>query len=150
VADATTASRVVELIREVQLDSAEHAERLGIPSKAAPRYLAGLEMLIQRLCEPANRRILLLDGPVVLGRARWDALFGTPMRELIYSVFWAGMQQGDVRSELVEPLAYMLYGALQEMALAIGQAKDPEVARSEFGAAAVWVLERLLQRRDGE
>ena len=122
----------------------------GIPSKATPRYLTGLEMLIERLCEPANRQILLLDGPVVLGRRRWDELFGTPMRELIYSVFWAGMQKGDVPSELVEPLAYMLYGALQEMALAIGQAKDPEIARSEFGAAAVWVLERLLRRRHGE
>jgi AcrR family transcriptional regulator len=143
--EAVLEGRVAELIDAVKLDSGDHAERLGISSKAPPRYLAGLEMLIQRLCEPANRQILLLDGPVVLGRTRWDTLFGAPMRELIFSVFWAGVQRGNVSRELVEPLSYMLYGALQEMALAIGQAKDHEVARAQFGAAAVWVLERLLR-----
>lgn len=143
--EAVLEGRVAQLIRAVKLDSGDHAERLGIPSKAAPRYLAGLQMLIERLCEPANRQILLLDAPVVLGRARWDALFGAPMRELIFSVFWAGVQRGDIRPELVQPLSYMLYGALHEMALAIGHAKDPEVARAEFGTAAVWVLDRLLR-----
>jgi AcrR family transcriptional regulator len=146
--EAVLSERVAALIHAVQQDSADHAEQLGIPSKAPPRYLAGLEMLIQRLCEPPNRRILLLDGPVVLGRAVWDELFAGPMRKLIYSVFWAGVLKGDVRPELVEPLSYMLYGALQEIALAIGQAKAPEAARAEFGAAAFWVLERLLRSPD--
>lgn len=142
--EAVLEARVAAVIASVREDSALHADRLGIPSRAAPRYLAGLQMLIDRMCEPANRRILLLDGPVVLGRARWDALFGTRMRELIRTVFWAGFIRGEIEEDLVDPISYMLCGALQEMALAIGQASDTEAARARFGAAASWVLERLL------
>ena len=108
--------------------------------RRSPRYVAGLEILLDALCEPASRRILLIEGPVVLGRERWQELWGAPMRSLLRSTF----ARSDVGEPLLDPLAHVLYGALQEMALAIGEADDPAAARRRFGAAARWVLEKLL------
>jgi len=148
--EAVLESQVSEVIRAVQRESAARAGFLGVSSKAAERYVVGLEILISQYCEPSTRQILLLDGPTVLGRVRWDELFGAPMRDVIRRAFWAGASRGEVNAELVEPLSHMLYGALREIAFAIGDADDPEDSRAEFTLAAAWVLERLLQRPSNE
>jgi len=135
------------LIGDIKLRSRERAESAGLSRKAVPRYVAGVEILIDRLCEPTTRRILLMDGPVVLGRDRWYEVWGEPMRDLGRGVFRDAALRGDVATELVEPLGQMLYGALQEAALAIGDAADPDAARRVFGAAAEWVISGLLQPR---
>jgi len=138
--EAVFAARVQEIIRESRGRSAERMDRLGLSMRTAPRYVAGLDILLDALSEPASRRILLIDGPGVLGRVRWGELWSEPMRWLLHSTF----VHSEISPHLVEPLTHMLYGALQEVALAIGEAEDPAVARQGFGAAARWVLRKLL------
>jgi AcrR family transcriptional regulator len=138
--DAVFKARVQEIIRESRGESAQRMDRLGLSKYQVSRYLAGFEILIDSLCEPASRRILLIDGPVVLGRARWQELWGEPMRFLLDTTF----VHSDISPHLIEPLTHMLYGALQEMALAIGEADDPTTAKEHFGAAAQWVVRKLL------
>jgi len=62
------------------------------------------------------------------------------MRQLLRSTF----EHSDIGPDLVEPITHMFYGALQEVALVIGEAEDPAAARQRFGAAARWVLRKLL------
>ena len=143
--EAVVETRISDLIKTVKRQSGEQMDRLGVPRKAVPRYAAGLEILIDGLCKPANRRILLIDGAAVLGHERWSELWGARMLDLVRSVFRDAFKRGDIKPELVEPLSHMLYGALQEMALAIGHASDPDAARERFGAAAQWVLESVLR-----
>lgn len=139
--EAVFEARVEEIIRESRAESAVRMDRLGLSIRgAAPRYVAGLDILLDALGEQASRRILLIDGPGVLGRERWEELWSEPMHALLHTTF----EHTDISPELVEPLTHMLYGALQEVVLAIGGAEDPSAARKQFGAAAGWVLRKLL------
>jgi AcrR family transcriptional regulator len=139
---------VTDLVHNAKERSKQEMRRLGVSSKAPPRYVVGLDILLDGLCDPAVRRVVLTDGPVVLGRERWQALWGERMLELVRGVFRDSFRRGDIKPELVEPLAHLLFGALQETALAIGHADDPERARADFGAAARWMLENLLRGPD--
>lgn len=143
--EAVVETLVTRLIKSAKGNSRREMERRGISDKAPARYVAGTEILIDGLCEPAVRQVVLSDGPVVLGRERWSELWGDRMLALMRIVFRDAFRRGEIKPELVEPLAHMLYGALQETALAIGHADDPERARAEFGAASRWLLESLLK-----
>lgn len=143
--EAVVETLVTRLVDSAKDNSKREMERRGISDKAPARYVAGTEILIDGLCEPALRQIVLSDGPVVLGRERWSELWGDRMLGLMRIVFRDAFRRGEIKPELVEPLAHMLYGALQETALAIGHAADPERARAEFGAASRWLLESLLK-----
>ena len=145
--DAVATERVENLVERVKAQSGEEMERLGVSRNAWKRALAGIEVLLDGLCDPANRRILLLDGPAVLGRPRWHEIWGTPMLRLLRGIFRHAGERGDIAPELVEPLTHMLYGALQETALAIASAEDSDAARERFGEAARWVIEALLAPR---
>jgi AcrR family transcriptional regulator len=143
--EAVVETLVTRLIESAKANSKLEMERRGISDKAPARYVAGTEILLDGLCEPAVRQVVLSDGPVVLGRERWSELWGDRMLGLMRIVFRDAFRRGEIKPELVEPLAHMLYGALQETALAIGHAHDTERARAEFGAASRWLLESLLQ-----
>lgn len=144
--EAVFEDRVTELIRSAKGESKAHVERLGVSSKAPARYQAGLDILIDSLCEPTCRAILLVQGPAVLGRGRWQQVWGERMLGLVRSVFRDFFKRGAIKPELVEPLAHMLYGALHEIALAIAEADDPAAAREEFRDAAHWVMDAMLRQ----
>jgi AcrR family transcriptional regulator len=144
--EAVFEDRVSELTRTAKSESKAHTERLGISAKAPARYQAGLDILIDSLCDPASRAILLVEGPAVLGRTRWQEVWGARMLELVRSVFRDFFRRGAIEPELVEPLAHMLYGALHEMALAIAEEDDPAAAREGFRDAAQWVMNALLRQ----
>jgi AcrR family transcriptional regulator len=131
--EAVVESLVTRLIESAKENSKLEVARLGLPHRAPRRYVAGTEILIDGLCEPAVRQVVLTDGPVVL------------MLGLVRLVFRDAFRRGELEPELVEPLAHMLYGALQETALAIGHADDTDRARAEFGAASRWLVENLVR-----
>jgi AcrR family transcriptional regulator len=108
-------------------------------------FEAVLETRVQELTDPATQRIVLMEGPVVLGRARWDQLWGERVLRLATSIFRDARHRGAVKPELVDPIGHLMYGALQEAVHAITHADDPACARQEFGEAARWVLEHLLR-----
>jgi AcrR family transcriptional regulator len=143
--EAVVETRVKELTDRTRALSGDAMERLGEPRKAWPRALAGLEVLLDGLSEPATQRIVLMEGPVVLGRARWDQLWGERVLRLARGIFRDAERRGHVKPELVDPIGHLMYGALQEAVHAIVHADDSAAARQEFGEAARWVLERLLR-----
>ena len=90
----------------------------------------GAEAWLEACTEPEVRRIVLLDGPAVLGWEHW--------REI-------GMRYGLGLVDRLEPqpvraLAHVLIGAIDEAALYVATAEDQAAARAEVGA----VLDRLL------
>ena len=90
--------------------------------------------------EPDVRRILLADGPVVLGWDAWRELITKYGLGLTEQLLQAGMDAGALRVQPVRPLAIVLAGALNEAAIYVADAEDPEVARAEVRA----VLEHVL------
>lgn len=93
--------------------------------------------------DPAVQRIVLLDGPSVLGWEEWrrvDARNGT---RSLRNQLETAMAQGAVPRQPAAPLARVLAGALNEAALEIALAADRRAARRAVGRAVDTLLDGL-------
>lgn len=86
------------------------------------------------------QRIVLVDGPRVLGGQAWDELVDRYGRGLLEEWLTRAAQAGDTDPLPAGPLARLLIAMLTEAGLAIARAADPAGARAELGQ----VLDRLL------
>jgi hypothetical protein len=93
--------------------------------------------------DPVVRRILLIDGPSVLGWDRWRAMGERPLG-FIRAVLQAVADEGGLRPDLVEPLAHVVLAAIDEVALLVAQSADPEAAMRSGSDAIDELLRRLL------
>jgi AcrR family transcriptional regulator len=94
---------------------------------------AGAEMFLQACTEPEAQRIVLLDGPSVLGWDRWREIAAEHGLGLIEATLQAAIDAGAIAEQPVRPLAHVLMGALDEAAMLVARAEDPERMRAEVG-----------------
>lgn len=94
---------------------------------------AGAEMFLQAATEPEAQRIVLLDGPSVLGWDRWREIAAEHGLGLIEATLQAAVDAGAIPPQPVRPLAHVLMGALDEAAMLVARAEDPEAMRAEVG-----------------
>jgi AcrR family transcriptional regulator len=94
---------------------------------------AGAEMFLQAATEPEAQRIVLLDGPSVLGWDRWREIAAEHGLGLIEATLRAAIEAGAIGEQPVRPLAHVLMGALDEAAMLVARAEDPERMRDEVG-----------------
>lgn len=93
-------------------------------------------------CErPEVRRIVLIDGPSVLGWERWRQICQPHILGLVEGVLGQGMEAGTLVPLPVKPLAHILLAIADEAALYVTAAKDPAAARRDVVA----ILRPLLQ-----
>ncbi len=88
-------------------------------------------------------RIMLKDGPAVLGWTRWREIDAQHFGGGIESVVAAAMRQGLIREQPVEPLARLILGAVTEAAMACGAADDPPAAAQSYAQAFEALLDGL-------
>ncbi|HMJ72129.1 MAG TPA: helix-turn-helix domain-containing protein [Solirubrobacterales bacterium] len=94
---------------------------------------AGAEMFLQAATEPEAQQIVLLDGPSVLGWDRWREIAAAHGLGLIEATLQAAIEAGAIADQPVRPLAHVLMGALDEAAMLVARAEDPERMRAEVG-----------------
>ncbi len=104
---------------------------------------AGAETFLQACTEPEAQRIALLDGPSVLGWDRWREIAAEHGLGLIEATLQAAIEAGAIRDQPVRPLAHVLMGALDEAAMLIARAEDPEQMRTEVGRTLDTLLAAL-------
>jgi AcrR family transcriptional regulator len=127
----------------------ELAERIaaGALSSGASEPLAamqaGAEEFLQACTEPEAQRIALLDGPAVLGWDRWREIAAKHGLGLIEASLRAAIEAGAVADQPVRPLAHVLMGALDEAAMLVARAEDPERMRAEVGRTLAALLAGL-------
>jgi AcrR family transcriptional regulator len=120
--------------------------RLGEVAAAAPAddtaaaLVAGVDAWLDACAEPEVQRIVLLDGPAVLGWQRWREVGLRHGLGLVTALLTEAMAAGDIPEQPVAPLAHVLIGALDEAALYVALADDPRRARGEVGT----VLRRVV------
>ena len=85
------------------------------------------------------QRIVLLDGPAVLGWQRWREVARHGLG-LVTALLTETMAAGEIPAQPIPALAHVLIGALDEAALYVALAADPARARAEAGE----VLRRLV------
>lgn len=102
--------------------------------------LAGMNTFLDACLQPDTYRIVILDGPSVLGWAGWSSKDHDQPRELMTSGLEELMKTGVIERQPVDILAHLLLGAMTEAAMLIAVADDHEDTRREVGAG----LERLV------
>lgn len=91
--------------------------------------------------EPDVRRIVLLDGPAVLGWARWRELCQPFVLSLVQGLLDRAVADGAIDDLPTRALAHGLVAMADEAALYVAEADDRVSARADVLA----VVERVLQ-----
>jgi AcrR family transcriptional regulator len=93
------------------------------------------------LCEePEVQRIALIDGPSVLGWARWREICSRHVLGLVEAMLVQGMEDGSLERQPVTPLAHVLLAVADEAAMYLASAEDPATTRQELRG----IVRRLL------
>jgi AcrR family transcriptional regulator len=103
----------------------------------------GTEAFLDACLEPAVQRIVLLEGPSVLGWETWHEIDMAHGLGMVTAVLEMAMQAGVIRRAPVDPLAHILLGGLNEAAMLMASSPDPEAARAQTGKALRVLIDGL-------
>ena len=134
-----------ELFRAVfeQLEGevTEHVAHQALTSDDPLEQLRrGTRAYLDACIDPAVQRVVLLDGPSVLGWETWQEIEQRYGYGLVLAGVEAAIGAGLISAQPVEPLAHVLFGALTEAGMVVARADEPRTARAEMEAA----MDRLL------
>jgi len=126
------------------------AEIAALPVPAATRAMADpLDMIaaetrryLLAATEPSRKRILLIDGPAVIGWRKWreidDRFFGAGARTAMTRVLGAGAQ-----ARKIDAVTHLVMGAVMEACLVCATAPEPKKAARELSSGLRKMLEGL-------
>jgi hypothetical protein len=122
-------------------DPQVHDEMLVATAEASAATEGTLEMLnagfgvfLDWVLEPAVQRILVTDGPAVLGLARFVELDERYALEPSVQALEAANASGLLRVEDPQTLVLLLFGAMTRAGLLIASSPDPKATRDAVGA----------------
>ncbi|WP_239308544.1 MULTISPECIES: TetR/AcrR family transcriptional regulator [unclassified Frankia] len=100
----------------------------------------GFQSFLDICTDSDFQRIVLVDGPAVLGHDAWDVLVERYGYRLLAEWLNKAIDEGRIDPLPIAPLTRVLAAVLSEASLLIGRASEPATARREAGE----VLDRLL------
>jgi len=109
------------------------------------QLVAGLQGFLTAALEPEVQRIILVDGPAVLGWNDWRELEARYGVTVIEAALEMAMDQGTIRTQPRRELAHLILAAVDEAALLVAHSDDPEAARRNASEALGQLLEGLRQ-----
>lgn len=109
-------------------------------------FVAGIDAFLDACLRPEVRRILLVDGPAVLGWEAWSTIDARHALAQIEAGLAALMEAGLLSPQPVKPLAHLLHGAIAEAARFVVNADNPQNAKQEIQASLRHLLTALVQR----
>lgn len=126
----------------------EAAKNLADPADGAFNQLCqGLIGFLDASLTPDVQRILLIDGPAVLGWSRWRELESVYGLGAIRVMLERAIDEGDLAAnQPVAVLAHVLLAAAEEAAMFIANAPDQQDARNESVRALTALLDGLRSR----
>jgi AcrR family transcriptional regulator len=103
--------------------------------------IRSVEAWLDACQRPEVQRIVLVDGPSVLGWARWREICQRHILGLVSAVLAEGMADGSLDPQPVTPLAHLLLAIADEAAMYVASNADPVAARGEV----VPIMRRFLE-----
>ncbi|MGZ4178354.1 MAG: TetR family transcriptional regulator [Solirubrobacteraceae bacterium] len=137
-----------ELFRAVLVQISAETARL-VAAEAVARsdpwesLTAGIDAFLDACAQPEVQRIVLVDGPSVLGWDVWRAIDSENVLGLVEAALQRAIDAGRVIPQPPKALAQVLLGALNEAAMVVAEADDPAEARAEMGVTVSRLLEGL-------
>ncbi|GAB3708928.1 TetR/AcrR family transcriptional regulator [Nocardiopsis oceani] len=129
---------VLEQVQEEVGDAvAEAAEARTDPWE---QLTVGCRAFLTASTAPDVRRVMLVDGPAVLGWSRWRALDEASSARHLGEVLTSLVDAGVIRPQPVPPLAHLLSGAMNEAALWLADSGTEQDLEDVW-----WALSGLLE-----
>ncbi|MCB0874703.1 MAG: TetR/AcrR family transcriptional regulator [Solirubrobacterales bacterium] len=116
-----------ELTASFDLSGLDAGDPLGV-------LLAAVDQFLDLSLDSPMQRIVLIDGPAVLGWEAWHEVERRYGLGLIEAGLTAAVEAGQIPALPVPELALMLLGALTEAGLQLARAEDREDARERAAA----------------
>ena len=118
---------------------------MAVASETDPWLMlrAGARAFLASATEPGIRRIVLVDGPAVLGWEEWRRIDAQHSLGMVRMILEVNIGAGNIPPQPVEPLTHLIVGALNEAALAVAAAEDAAGARESFAVSMEGVLDAL-------
>jgi AcrR family transcriptional regulator len=127
--------------------TAETARRVAAAAQAEQdaweALIVGADEVLDACAIPDVARIVLIEGPAVLGWDVWRAIDSEYGLGLVERALERAMDAGSLVRQPTAPLAQVLLGAVHEAAMVVAQADDREEARAEMRGTVRRLLEGL-------
>src|SRR5215470_2562695 len=131
---------VREVMQEVHARLAAEGQRARTPLEALEQ---GMDTFLRICTEPGYRRVLLLDGPAVLGWYQWRSLDLEYGLGLLRRALEAAVARGQIEVADVEMTTHLLAGALVDAALLLGQGRDQRALHRRLRATLLRLVQGL-------
>lgn len=125
-----------DLVAEIDKVSRAEKDVLAAMASGTQHYLAAC-------AKGPTGRIILRDGPAVLGWERWRGIDARHFGGKIPRALEVAMERGLIARQPVEPLARLLLGAMTEAAVACAGASDIKKAGADYSRAFRSLLEAM-------
>jgi AcrR family transcriptional regulator len=112
---------------------------------AFSRLEKGLLGFLEASLTPEVQRVLLIDGPAVLGWQEWRELEARYGLGVIRDLLTAAIAEGAVPKQPVDALAHLLLASVDEAALYIANAAEPHAAHKLAVSAMRSILRGLAK-----
>ncbi|RKS79160.1 TetR family transcriptional regulator [Actinomadura pelletieri DSM 43383] len=133
--------------QEVARTVAQTADR---EDEAWTRFTAGCQAFLTASTAPDVQRIMLVDGPAVLGWNEWRAMDESGSVRHLADAIDELIAEGVIEPQPVAPLTHLLSGAMNEAALWLAASGDPESGLAEVWPPLAQMLDALrVGRADG-
>ncbi|WEX11231.1 TetR/AcrR family transcriptional regulator [Chelativorans sp. AA-79] len=120
--------------REAECVAEEIEAETGPDLAPVEALIAGGDAFLAAMKAPGRTRLLLLDGPAVLGRAVMDEIDGRHGNRTLREGLQAAMQSGAVRPLPLDALTALLGAAFDRAALAVEAGEEPAALRLVLAA----------------
>jgi len=125
------------VIEDIQDELADHvdrnAEKHDDPWDA---FIAGWISFLEQSPTAGIGRVLMLEGPVVLGYRDWQSIDDAHFKDTVTRAVNYFMEQGTISRQPVEPLVRVLLAISNALGTLIADSDDAESTRA--GVAPVW------------
>lgn len=137
---------VVELVERDVITQLVATVDAAAPPAPADALRVAADAWLQIANDPEVRQLVLLDAPRVLGWAEFrDISLGSSLG-LTEQLLTEVIEAGQLKPQPTRPLATILLGALDEAAMSIANADDPDAERAALRAVIHDLIDGLLIR----
>lgn len=119
-------------------------ETMGHVAHATDEIVTGADILFDAYESKQARRLLLMDGPAVLGHTQWTAMQEKLRVGLAEHALGHLADAGLISRQMIPMLAHLLFGAFTQGALQIATAENPSVTSKQARAAYKRLAQGLL------
>jgi AcrR family transcriptional regulator len=131
------------VLEQVHREVAERIAGAAAGREPWDQLVAGCAAFLEASTEPRVGRIMLIDGPAVLGWSAWRELDAATSMELLEEMLTDLVDTGVIKAQPVKPLVHLLSGAMNEAALWLANSDDRERDLAATNAALRGLLVSL-------